>query len=118
VVENDKLRLKMLHDRLGLRTSFRSRSTVLKAAGQSLAEYASGNQVVVNQEMSGTRGSVMAGMAHKDIRSSMHVPLEIGGVKGTVNFWSAEAGAFPPEAARLLERVARLMAEGASIAQK
>ena len=48
----------------------------------------------------------------------MHVPVEIGGQRCTVNFWSAEAGAFPPEAARLLEQVARLMAEGASVAQK
>ena len=54
----------------------------------------------------------MRGMAGKDIRSSMHVPVEIGGVRSTINFWSAEAGAFPPEAAKLLEQVAHLMAEG------
>jgi hypothetical protein len=117
-VENDKLRLKMLHERLGLRTSLRSRATVIKAAHQSLAEYALGDQVIVNQDLSNTVGSVMANMASKDVRSSMHVPVEFGGVRCTVNFWSAEAGAFPPEAARLLEQVARLMAEGARVAQK
>ncbi len=117
-VENDKLRLKMLQERLGLKTSLRSRSTVVKITGQSLAEYALGGQTVVNQEMSGTKGSVMTNMATKDIRSSMHVPLEIGGLRCTINFWSAEAGAFPPEAVKLLEQVARLMAEGGSVAQK
>ncbi|MBI3838080.1 MAG: thioredoxin family protein [Planctomycetia bacterium] len=117
-VENDKVRLKMIQERLGLKTSLRSRSTVIKAAGQSLAEYALGDKTVVNDEMGNTKGSIMANMASKDIRSSMHVPVEIGGLRCTINFWSAEAGAFPPEAARLLEQAARLMAEGAKIAGK
>ena len=80
-VENDKLRLKMLQERLGLKTSLRSRSTVVKAAGQSLADYALGDKTAVNQEMGQTKGSVMVNMARKDIRSSMHVPVEISGVR-------------------------------------
>jgi hypothetical protein len=117
-VENDKLRLKMVQERLGIKTSLKSRSTVVKIAGQSLADYALGGTTAVNQEMSGAKGSVMAGMASKDIRSSMHVPVELNGVRCTVNFWSAEAGAFPPEAVKLLEEVARLMAEGGAVAQR
>jgi hypothetical protein len=31
-----------------------------------------------------------------------------------VNFWSAEAAAFPPQAVKLLEQLARLMAEGST----
>ncbi len=118
-VENDKIRLQMLQERLGLKTSLKSRSTVIRAKGQSLAEYAIGNKTVVNQEMAGSTGSVMAGMASKDIRSSMHVPVTIKGVPGTINFWSGEAGAFPPQATALLEQIARLMAEGTeSLAKK
>lgn len=117
-VENDKLRLKMVQERLGIKTSLKSRSTVVKIAGQSLADYALGGNTAVNQEMGGAKGSVMAGMASKDIRSSMHVPVELNGVRCTVNFWSAEAGAFPPEAVKLLEEVARLMAEGGAVAQR
>ena len=117
-VENDKLRLKLLHERPGLRTSLRSRSTVIRASGQSLAAYALGSETVVNQDLSGAAGSVMANMARKDIRSSMHVPVEIGGVRSTVNFWSAEAGAFPPEAVRLLEEAAHRMAQPARVAQQ
>jgi len=117
-VKKGRLRLKRMHQRLGLRTSLRSRSTVARAAGQSLAEYAAGHGTVVNQEMANASGSIMAGMAKKDIRSSMHVPVEIGGVRCTVNFWSAEAEAFPPQAVRLLEHAARLMAEETAVAQK
>ena len=91
--------------------------TVVKIEGQSLADYALGGKTVVNQEMAGTKGSIMLNMARKDIRSSMHVPVTIGGVPGTVNFWSAEPGAFPPQAVQLLEEVARLMAGGTSVAR-
>jgi peroxiredoxin len=117
-VENDKLRLKMMQERLGLKTSLRSRSTVVKIEGQSLADYALSDKTTVNQEMGQTKGSIMMNMARKDIRSSMHVPVEIAGARGTINFWSAEAHAFPPEAVKLLEQIAHLMVEGSSVAQK
>ncbi|MEX2113852.1 MAG: redoxin domain-containing protein [Pirellulales bacterium] len=117
-VDGDRLRLKMLQQQLGLRTSLRSRSTLVKTEGQSLAAYALGNETIVNQDMSGAEGTVMAGMAKKDIRSSMHVPVEINGKRATVNFWSAEAEAFPPQAVRLLEQVAHLLVEGTTVAQK
>jgi peroxiredoxin/mono/diheme cytochrome c family protein len=112
-VENDKLRLRMLQERLGLKTSLKSKSTVVRAGGQSLADYALGDQVVINQSMAGTKGSVMTNMGSKDIRSSMHVPVTVKGARGTINFWSAEGEAFPPQAADLLEKIARLMAEDA-----
>jgi hypothetical protein len=117
-VEGGKVRLKHINQRLGLRTSLHSRATVVKATGQSLADYATGKQTVVNQEMSGTKGSVMAGMASKDIRSSMHVPFDLDGVSATVNFWSAEPEAFGPEAVKLLEQVVQLMSEGRAVAAK
>ena len=118
-IQKDRLRLKMLMERLGLRTSLRSKSTVVRIKGQSLADYALGDKVVVNQTLSGAKGSVMAGMAKKDIRSSMHVPVMYKGQRATINFWSAEAGGFPPEAATLLEEIAHLMAGNAeAVARK
>ncbi len=95
-IENDRLRLQMLNERPGLRTSLRSRSTLVRPKGQSLADYALGKEVVVNQDMTKTKGSIMAGMSRKDIRSSMHVPVVIDGVRCTVNFWSAEAAPSRP----------------------
>ncbi|MGD9723928.1 MAG: redoxin domain-containing protein [Pirellulales bacterium] len=118
-VEKDRLRLKLLMEQLGLNTSFKSKSTVVRIQGQSLADYALGDKVVVNETLSGTNGSIMAGMAGKDIRSSMHVPVMYKGNRATVNFWSAEAGGFPPEAAKLLTEIAHLMAGSAeAVAQK
>jgi hypothetical protein len=111
-VEDGRIRLKFIYERLGLETSFRSKSTRVKAEGQSLANYALGEATAVNASLVGTEGSVMAQMSSKDIRSSMHVPVVIGGVRATVNFWSAEAGAFPPEAVKILEQVAQLMTAG------
>jgi peroxiredoxin len=113
-VDNGRIQLKSIQERLGLQTSLRSKSTRVKSDGQSLAEYALGDKTVVNQSLSGTKGSVMVQMSSKDIRSSMHVPVEIGGVRATINFWSAEAGAFPPAAVKILEQVARLLAEGST----
>ncbi len=111
-LEKDRIRLKFLQERLGLDTSFKSKSTVIRANGQSLADYIQGNEIVVNQSLEKTQGSVMVNMSRKDIRSSLHVPVEIDGARATINFWSSEAGAFPAPAVKILEEIARLMAEG------
>jgi len=113
-LDKDRIRLKFLQERLGLDTSFKSKSTVIRTKGQSLADYIQGGETVVNPSLEKTEGSVMVNMSRKDIRSSMHVPVEIDGVRATINFWSSEAEAFPPEAVKILEEVARLMAEGST----
>jgi peroxiredoxin len=45
----------------------------------------------------------------KAFAASLHVPREIGGQPATVNFWSTEGSAFPPEAVRLLEEAAAML---------
>jgi peroxiredoxin len=112
-VDGDKLRLKLVQDRIGLKTPFHSTSTVAKAQGDALADYALADKVVVNDSLAGVKGPTMNKLAKKDIRSSMHVPVKIDGQPCTVNFWSTEEGAFPPQAAQLLEQIAHLMVEGA-----
>jgi hypothetical protein len=99
-----------------LKTSFRSRSTIVKTAGQSLAAYALTDQPTVNADLQNAQGSIMSKMAAREIRSSMHVPVLLDGQRATVNFWSAEPDAFPPEAQVLLEQVGKLFASGESIA--
>jgi len=111
-VDGDKLRLKVVQDRIGLKTPFHSTSTVAKAQGDALADYALDNKVVINDSLVNVKGPTMNKMAKKDIRSSMHVPVTINGQRCTVNFWSTEEGAFPPEAAQLLEQIAHLVADG------
>jgi len=116
VVEDDKLRLKMIEERPGLKSSFHSRSTIIKATGQSLAGYASMEAATINANLNDVQGSIMSKMGARDIRSSMHVPVVIEGHRATVNFWSAEPEAFPPEAQALLEQVAKFVAADDSIA--
>ena len=94
-VDGDKLRLKVVQDRIGLKTPFHSTSTVAKAEGDALADYALGDKVVVNDSMANVKGPTMNKMARKDIRSSMHVPVQIDGQRCTVNFWSTEDAGFP-----------------------
>jgi peroxiredoxin/mono/diheme cytochrome c family protein len=43
--------------------------------------------------------------------SSLHVPVKHAGKTGSVNFWSSEADAFPPEAVKLLTEAAQALAE-------
>jgi thiol-disulfide isomerase/thioredoxin len=111
-VDGDKLRLKLVQDRIGLKTPFHSTSTVAKAEGDALADYALGDTVVVNDSLANVKGPTMNKLARKDIHSSMHVPVQIDGQRCTVNFWSTEEAAFPPQAAQILEQIARLVAEG------
>ena len=68
----------------------------------------------LNDTLASVKGPTINKMARKDIRSSMHVPVKINGQPCTVNFWSTEEGAFPPQAAQILEQIARLVAEGAA----
>ncbi|HTM55307.1 MAG TPA: redoxin domain-containing protein [Pirellulales bacterium] len=77
--------------------------------GESLAEYAAGSKVVVNNDLSKAKGKMFEIMAKRGAKSSMHVPAEIKGQKVTVNFWSTDAGAFPPPAEAVLTGVAQIM---------
>jgi peroxiredoxin len=43
--------------------------------------------------------------------SSLHVPVKHAGKTGSVNFWSREADAFPPEAVKLLTAAAKTLVE-------
>ena len=94
-VEDDKMRLKMVQERIGVKTTFRSTSTVVKAEGEPLAEYALGDKVVVNDQLVDVKSATMNKLARKDLRSSMHVPVKIDGQPATVNFWSTEEAALP-----------------------
>ena len=43
------------------------------------------------------------------VASSVHVPVKVDGATATINFWSTDQNAFPPEAVKLLEELARTM---------
>jgi peroxiredoxin/mono/diheme cytochrome c family protein len=74
-----------------------------------LAALASKTEPVIYNDLSAEQAIDLKFMA-RAYKSSLHVPVEINGVKGTLNFWSTEANAFPLQAVTLLEEVARVLA--------
>jgi len=74
-----------------------------------LASLAERAESVIHADLNAERAIDLKFMA-RAYKSSLHIPVEIDGVKGTLNFWSTEANAFPPAAVTVLEDVARAMA--------
>ncbi len=73
-----------------------------------LAGYTEKTEPVVNQNLAAERGIDLQFMS-KVYKSSVHFPLEHEGFKGTINFWSMEKEAFPPEAVAALKEVVAAM---------
>ena len=68
-----------------------------------------GSEVVVNNDLSQAKGKLMDISRERGAKSSMHVPVELDGVRATINFWSTEPGAFTPPAQAILTGVAKIM---------
>jgi peroxiredoxin len=79
------------------------------AAGEGLAEVAAATKVVVHNDLSQVPGKVFDEMRKRGAKSSLHVPAEIKGMRVTINFWSKDAGAFPPPAEAILTGIAQIM---------
>jgi hypothetical protein len=79
------------------------------AQGESLAEVAAGQKVVVYNDLSQAKGKIFDEMRKRGARSSLHVPAEIKGLRVTVNFWSKDAAAFPAPAEAILTGIAQIM---------
>jgi len=73
-----------------------------------LADYAAGTEVVVHDNVRQVDAPDFK-LLGRFYASSLHVPVKIGDVPGVVNFWSAEPAAFPSEAVKLLEPLARVL---------
>jgi hypothetical protein len=115
-IDGDRLKLRNIQQRYGLKTSFQSTSTRLRTKGEPLAEHAAGTEPVAINNLREAKGPLYKKMARKNVLSVVHVPIEVDGHQATVNFWSTEAEAFPPEAVEVLTKIANLMAEGAASA--
>lgn len=79
------------------------------ARGESLAKYVSAVEPVVHSDLSQATGQWTAEMIHRGAKSSLHVPAEVQGTRVTINFWSKDADAFPPEAVALLTGLTQIM---------
>jgi peroxiredoxin len=89
--------------------TIRSDLAPVDAQGEPLAEYAAGNQVIVNPDLSKVSGAIFETMRKRGAKSSLHIPVELGGVRATVNFWSTDADAFPQPAVQLLSALVKVM---------
>jgi peroxiredoxin len=74
-----------------------------------LYQYAIKQATVVNNDPTQVKGVEMQFLT-RVLPSSVHVPIRFEGKPATVNFWSTDGKAFPPEAVTLLEEIVRLMA--------
>lgn len=103
--EDNRLRLYQIEERPPFRGSFRGTFTRYKPEGQALAAYINRDDLIVVNDLASESGSLMQKMHDKGIRSSVHVPLQYEGFRGTLNFWSLEENAFPPEAVEVIRQV-------------
>ncbi|HTN75637.1 MAG TPA: hypothetical protein VL096_10345, partial [Pirellulaceae bacterium] len=107
-LQGEILEVKMVVQEPGLRKQIGAAGIKAGSRGTSLAEIAAGDKTVPHADLDKVDKLDMALMA-RGVASSVHVPVKVGGVTATINFWSVEKDAFPPEAVKLLEELAHKM---------
>ena len=105
---DEELTVEMVAQEGVLRKVVGGAKLVVDADGMVLAEYAQQEATKVNADISRLPSGDMRFMARR-FASGMHVPARYQDKAATINFWSSEPGAFPPEAVALLERIAAAM---------
>jgi hypothetical protein len=108
VVNDGKLRVERDAQEPQLRSRIGGRGIEVAAARMALAEYANAEKEVLNDDLSKLAAPDMR-LLGRALASSFHVPVQVDGRKATINFWSREAEAFPPQAVELLRELAVLM---------
>lgn len=105
-VDDEGLKLLDVFERNGLKTTFQSKATVYPLKNQGLADAALADKPTVFADINQANGLVMRKMVARGVQSSLHVPVTVNGKKGTLNFWSTDPNAFPPQAVDLLSKAA------------
>jgi peroxiredoxin len=73
-----------------------------------LSTYAAAKEPILHQKLAEVNSIDMQYMA-KAFQSSYHLPMKKDGVTGSINFWSAEKDAFPPELTKALGELVKEM---------
>jgi hypothetical protein len=73
-----------------------------------LATYATAKEPTLHQRLADQNALDLRYMA-KAYQSSYHLPVKIDGLSGSINFWSAEKDAFPPELIKALGELVKGM---------
>lgn len=110
--DKGKLRLLQVQEIAEWRTTFRTLATRVKGEGEALSNALGSTKPVVFAKIDQAPGTIMKKMAGAGIKSSLHLPVTIDGKAMTVNFWSGDEDAFPPEAVDYATQVARFLVDG------
>jgi peroxiredoxin len=109
-ISGETLEVKYVVQDSGLRRTIGGAGIKVGAQGTALGASVGAEKSTVHPDLDKAEGLDLKLMA-RGVASSLHVPVKIGDVRGTINFWSTEKDAFPPAAVKLLEALARKMAE-------
>jgi len=111
VADGGKIRIARVAQETRLAKTVGGSGATLSANNWSLPTYAKGDKTVVNENIAAV-GSAEFRFMSTALGASMHVPITFEGQPATINFWSAENGAFPEEAVELLEEIAKAAGHG------
>ena len=111
VIDGSDLRVERVVQTAEVARSVGTEGVKVKADGKAITTIAGQKKPVVIEDLGARREGDLTHMAQA-FGSSLHIPITWQGKPATVNFWSAEGKAFPPEAVKQLEQIARWMEEG------
>jgi peroxiredoxin len=110
VVEERRLVVKRCAQEAILESKVGGTGRGLPQALSKLARHIDGKTTEVHNELKNESGADLVHMT-KAYQASVHIPVTINDVPGTLNFWSAEKNAFPSETVKWLEEIAAAMAK-------
>jgi peroxiredoxin len=110
VVDGDQVEVRRCHNCTALKHLDLLRGKRVEAGQLAITDYALEKQQVVHPSIAELSTPDFQTMA-EIFGSSMHVPVQVAGQPATLNFWSREQQAFPPEVERLLSEIAKQAGE-------
>ena len=107
-VEGDQLVIKKCIQESAYEKEVGGAGRKVPAKWMKLAGYATAKEPTLHQRLADASGIDLQYMA-KAYQSSFHLPIKRDGLTGSINFWSAEKDAFPPELIKVLGELVKGM---------
>jgi peroxiredoxin len=109
-LDGETLEVKRVVQEPRLRLSLGAAGIKVAAKESEVATIAAGAKSVMHADLDKATAPDLKLMS-RGVASSLHVPVKLEGAAATINFWSTDKDAFPPEAVKLLEELAQAMAK-------
>jgi hypothetical protein len=113
VVDDDQVRVALVAQPPVIELALGGPGMKFALKGSALAAHAAAAEMTIHDSIGKDEAKDLAAFAGT-MGSSLHVPIVFEGKPATLNFWSKETGAFPPEAATILRELGELAAAAAS----